>query len=260
MKFLRLQSSFSKRPKNSQTFKRNWRDTMNYDIRAVQKRLKELGFNPGPVDGVLGRRTIEAVKAFQAKEKLDIKMPGTIGPKTLAALFPEGGGKVEVTPLTTAPWFDLALRKKGLHEARDFSELSKFLKKDGKTLGDPRKLPWCGDFVETCIAVTVPGEPLPTNPYLARNWMKFGSSIKPTFGAVLVFWRGTKDGSSGHVGFAAGESSSSYYVLGGNQSDAITVVAISKARLLGARWPNTVPRPEIHLATMAGGVLSINEA
>ena len=45
-------------------------DTMNYDIRAVQKRLKELGFNPGPIDGVLGRRTIEAVKAFQVKEKL----------------------------------------------------------------------------------------------------------------------------------------------------------------------------------------------
>jgi uncharacterized protein (TIGR02594 family) len=233
---------------------------MNYDIRAVQKRLKTLGFDPGPIDGILGRRTIDAVAAFQEKEELDIKMPGTIGPKTLAALFPDDAQEAEAAPLTKAPWFELALRKKGLHEETNFKELSQFLKSDGRTLGDPRALPWCGDFVETCIAVTLPGEPLPTNPYLARNWLKFGASVKPTFGSVLVFWRGSKQGTSGHVGFAAGENASSYYVLGGNQSNAVTVAPIAKSRLLGARWPNSAPRPEVHLPKMSGGVLSINEA
>lgn len=232
---------------------------MSYDMKAIQKRLKELGFDPGPIDGVAGRRTIEAVKAFQEKRKLSIKMPGTIGAKTLAALFPEAGKQAEVRPLASIPWLDLAIRKKGLHESRDYRELSTFLKSDGRTLGDHRRLPWCGDFAETCIAVTLPDEPLPTNPYLARNWLKLGSAIKPTLGAVLVFWRGSKTGTSGHVGFAVGESGSSYYVIGGNQSNAITVAPISKARLLGVRWPATVARPEIHLPRMSGGVISVNE-
>jgi hypothetical protein len=26
-----------------------------------------------------------------------------------------------------------------------------WLKRDGRSLGDPSKNPWCGDFVETCI-------------------------------------------------------------------------------------------------------------
>lgn len=229
------------------------------DIRAVQKRLKELGFDPGPIDGQIGRLTTAAVTAFQQAKRIDAKYPGTIGPKTLAALFPE---KPEVTvPRPAAhPWFDLALRKKGLHEGRDYAELAKFLKSDGGTVGDPRRVPWCGDFVETCIAVTLPNEPLPTNPYLARNWLKFGQATKPTFGAVLVFWRGKKSGVSGHVGFAAGQSQSSYYLLAGNQSDAVSVAPISKTRLLGARWPSTMQLPEIALPIMKGGKLSINEA
>ena len=49
-------------------------------LTGVQYRLNALGFGAGPVDGVNGRRTIRAVKAFQDTYKL--KVDGVPGPKT----------------------------------------------------------------------------------------------------------------------------------------------------------------------------------
>jgi peptidoglycan hydrolase-like protein with peptidoglycan-binding domain len=34
-------------------------------VRDIQMKLRERGFDPGPVDGLLGRRTCDAVKAYQ---------------------------------------------------------------------------------------------------------------------------------------------------------------------------------------------------
>jgi peptidoglycan hydrolase-like protein with peptidoglycan-binding domain len=35
------------------------------DIRMVQARLKEGGFDPGPIDGVAGKRTLAALNAYR---------------------------------------------------------------------------------------------------------------------------------------------------------------------------------------------------
>jgi hypothetical protein len=35
-----------------------------------------------------------------------------------------------------------------------------WLKRDGRTLGDPSKNPWRGDFVQTCIRKALPNKPL----------------------------------------------------------------------------------------------------
>jgi peptidoglycan hydrolase-like protein with peptidoglycan-binding domain len=42
------------------------------EIVAVQTRLRRLGFNPGPADGVAGPRTVAAVRAFQAANGLPV--------------------------------------------------------------------------------------------------------------------------------------------------------------------------------------------
>jgi uncharacterized protein (TIGR02594 family) len=226
----------------------------------IQKRLKDLGFEPGPLDGTPGRQTSAAVRAFQRSKKLE--EDGIVGPATLAALFADKPTETMVE--SNLPWLDIARRKKGLHEGKNHAELSTFLRSDGKTLGDPAKNPWCGDFVETCIAVTLQNEPLPANPYLARNWLKFGKPIEPTMGAVAVYWRGKKQGSQGHVAFLVGEGNSAngpvFYNLGGNQSNAVTVTPIAKNRLLGCRWPASAATGPIHLAKMTGGRLSVDEA
>ena len=137
------------------------------------------------------------------------------------------------------PWIIEGKKVFGLHEARDKEALTAWLKSDGQRLGDTEELPWCGDYVETAIKNSLPQEqfkgPVGDNPYWARNWLSFGKKCPPTYGAIVVFSRG----SGGHVGFVVGEDSDEYYVLGGNQSNSVNITRIDKARLLGFRWPSS---------------------
>ena len=55
------------------------------NTREIQLALQAKGFDPGPIDGVRGRMTIAAVKAFQAANSLVVD--GIVGPRTSAALF-----------------------------------------------------------------------------------------------------------------------------------------------------------------------------
>jgi lysozyme family protein len=57
-----------------------------------------------------------------------------------------------------------------------------------------------------------------------------------TTGTVVVFRRGSNP-ALGHVGFAVGETATHVMVLGGNQSDAVTVAPMAKVDLLAQRWP-----------------------
>ncbi len=54
------------------------------DVKWLQTRLKELGYDAGPVDGVYGGLTKDAVTKFQTAKGLTID--GWAGPETLAAL------------------------------------------------------------------------------------------------------------------------------------------------------------------------------
>ena len=209
-------------------------------IRLIQSGLHQLGHSPGVMDGVWGLRTARAVKALLAAN----------------------GRAASMSPPGPLPWISEAKLALGRHEVRDRSWLMAWLKRDGRSLGDPAKTPWCGDFVETCLRVALPDEPLlgalGSNPYWARNWMLFGQQVPPIAGAVLIFERG----SGGHVGFAMGQDDTHFYVLGGNQSDAVTLARIAKSRLIGARWPTTWPPRLQRLPTMTPGDVptSTNEA
>lgn len=119
---------------------------------------------------------------------------------------------------------------------------------------------WCGLFVAECIATSYPTEKLPLNFLGARQWLSFGVMTTPGYGAILVFWRGTKAGWQGHVGFYVGEDSNYFYVLGGNQSDSVSITKVAKERLLGARVPvsaHFIPRV---IRMSVAGDASTNEA
>jgi peptidoglycan hydrolase-like protein with peptidoglycan-binding domain len=64
------------------------------DVRALQHRLDELGYAPGPVDGIYGERTTESVAAYQHAAGLDVT--GQADRTTVAGLE---RGDHEVTPL-----------------------------------------------------------------------------------------------------------------------------------------------------------------
>lgn len=237
------------------------------NIREAQAALNALGLGPVEVDGAWGRESSKALRKFQERNP-PLLVDGALGPKSIAALL-KALRTTTATPksqipagTSELPWMAELYRRVGLHESRNKTELQKFLRSDGRTLGDPTKLPWCGDLVETVIGLTLPTELLPVNPYLARNWMKFGRSVEPIYGAVAVFWRGSRNGTSGHVGFIVGETKNGrkWVVAGGNQQNAITDNAeIDKSRLLGTRWPSSFPIVKGRLLVRSG-VHSVNEA
>lgn len=231
------------------------------DARAIQRILISIGYDLGKTgaDGVIGRMTTAAIAAFQQSRGLKVKWPGTIGPMTQAALV-AASSDPSPRPIVL-PWMEEAGRRLGLREREDNVELRAWLKSDGASVGDPAKLPWCGDFVETAVALTLPHEPLPANPYLARNWLKFGRPVPPAPGAVLVFWRASRTSIEGHVAFYVRENKDQFLILGGNQLNQVSETWIAKDRLLGARWPSTFDLPTTGAAwTTQSGANSANEA
>jgi len=55
------------------------------DVRSAQQALQGRGFNPGPIDGVMGPRTTAAVRDFQSKENLTVT--GQLDAETNARLM-----------------------------------------------------------------------------------------------------------------------------------------------------------------------------
>ena len=74
-----------------------WRGMEGEDVRLMQRRLYELGYYLGEIDGVFGLGTRSAVYAFQRAHKLE-KVDGKVGPATIAAMF---SGDVIVKPTPT---------------------------------------------------------------------------------------------------------------------------------------------------------------
>jgi len=92
----------------------------------------------------------------------------------------------------------------------------------------------------------------------SKAWADYGSLLRRDRlapGAILVFDRA----GGGHVGFYVGEDAGHYFVLGGNQGNAVNVMKLGKTRLVASRWPKGEPvigKP----VYMKGGKVSINEA
>lgn len=221
------------------------------NILEVQERLKDLGFYKGDLDGVKGAATDKAIVAF--KESIGFRARPYLGPLTIEALLSTPAGP-------NIPWMQEAVSVRDLHEVRDRAVLSKWFDKSVSWI-DPREVPWCGAFVATCLRKYNPNLVLPDNPLGARGWSKFGKSAHPGLGSILVFWRVSPNSWQGHVGFYYAEDDTHFHVLGGNQSNAVTVSRIAKNRLIASRWPSdyaSIPRPV--RVTSSGVLTSMNEA
>ena len=119
-------------------------------------------------------------------------------------------------------------------------------------------IPWCGLFVAT--VVNRAGYEVVDKPLWARSWLDYGINAQvPSLGDVLVF---SRDG-GGHVAFYVAEDAMCYHVMGGNQSDSVSITRVNKTRLLGARrskWKIAQPASVKPYKIGANGVVSTNEA
>lgn len=123
---------------------------------------------------------------------------------------------------------------------------------------------WCGLFMAVVAVRASQGRPerMPPPKYLsAADWLNYGTKVPiedAMLGDVLVF---TRDG-GGHVGICVGEDITAFHVLGGNQSDAVTITRIAKSRCSDVRRPiyNVTPANVRKIRYGAAGPLSTNEA
>jgi peptidoglycan hydrolase-like protein with peptidoglycan-binding domain len=65
-------------------------------VRDLQAALLSLGFNPGAVDGIFGKTTLAAVRAFQTAAK--VQVDGIVGPATWQALRAAAAAKKRGEP------------------------------------------------------------------------------------------------------------------------------------------------------------------
>lgn len=120
---------------------------------------------------------------------------------------------------------------------------------------------WCGLFM---AYVAIRGQKhVPMKSYdilRALKWTAFGTQVtEAMLGDVLVF----KRPGGGHVGMYIGEDDRYYHVLGGNQSNMVSITLLEKTRLLAIRRPiYSIGKPENvrKIRLSAVGVVSTNEA
>ncbi len=142
-------------------------------------------------------------------------------------------------------WLTIARRHLGEREiagAKSNPVIAGFYRAvNGANLRD--EVPWCAAFVGACLGKA--GLP-DTDSFMARSYLRYGNKLnKPQVGCIVVVWRGKKTASTGHVAFFLREVGGKIEVLGGNQSDSVSIARYAKSRLLGYRWPSdeAVPAP-----------------
>ncbi len=142
----------------------------------------------------------------------------------------------------SAPWMKYAKRDVGLKEIvgkRHEKKVVKMFADVGHSWVKDDETAWCAAFVGSCLERAGIKSTKALN---ARSYLKWGKMLaKPTPGCIVIFKRGSSTW-QGHVAFYVSETKTAVQVLGGNQSNSVSIANYSKAKLLGYRWPTDAPR------------------
>lgn len=139
------------------------------------------------------------------------------------------------------PWMVEAWREFGQRETPGRVDNPRILAMlaDAGHPGQPDETPWCAAFIGACLVrAGIPG----TGSLAARSYLDWGVGADgPALGAVAVLTR-SADPALGHVGFVVGTTEAHLFLLGGNQSNAVTVEAFTRSRVLAYRLPSRSAR------------------
>lgn len=117
-------------------------------------------------------------------------------------------------------------------------------------------VPWCAAFVGGCLeSAGIVSSRFES----AKSYLKWGVPLShPLLGCIVVFART----GGGHVGFVAGvDKEFRLMVLGGNQSDSVSIAPFERVRVVGYRWPKNFPETDATLPIFSSAApASSNEA
>jgi uncharacterized protein (TIGR02594 family) len=143
--------------------------------------------------------------------------------------------------------FDIAMKELGTAEIFGDTHNSRIVEYHAATSlrATSDEVPWCASFVNWCLKkATITG----TNSARARSFLTWGVAVsleEAERGDIVVLSRGT-NGQFGHVGFFAGQEGKSVLVLGGNQSNKVSLSPYPLHRILSIRraiMPSETPPP-----------------
>lgn len=154
------------------------------------------------------------------------------------------------------PWLVTARSLIGLKEIKgpqhdpEILQMWKNIKRGG--IKDD-ETPWCAAFVGSCLELNGIRS---TRFESAASYATWGQALsEPVYGCIAV---GKRSG-GGHVGFVVGMTEDGdLLLLGGNQSDSVSIVRYPRARVYAYRWPSEKP---LYAAEMPIGqaALSVKE-
>ena len=125
----------------------------------------------------------------------------------------------------------------GLHEQYDRQELANLVGVD------PLRTEWCAAFVNSVLNESgiAGSESVSEHPLLARSFLQWGTPVESQDilpGDLVIFPRGNSEW-QGHVGFYLRSINNNgkelYFILGGNQSNKVSVQSFSATNVLGIR-------------------------
>jgi len=135
--------------------------------------------------------------------------------------------------LNTPLWYALALQERGVVEGpgpKDNPRVQAYYRDAGFPGVKHDSVPWCAAFVG---AMLKRANERPSGSLLARSYLKWGEVLRqPKIGCIVIMQRGNST-FLGHVAFYAGPG----LILGGNQSDKVSIAGFDPRSVLGYRWP-----------------------
>ena len=145
---------------------------------------------------------------------------------------------------TRPPWVIEGLKWLNLHEApgkADNPEILEWAKAEGGKIASKYthdEIPWCSLFANMVLSkVGIQG----TKTLWALDWDKWGQKLP---GAAVGAFAPMKRDGGGHIVIVVGrDAHGNLMCLGGNQSDAVSIIAFPANRPLSFRWPVDVPVP-----------------
>ena len=201
-------------------------------------------------ESILSGAPVEATQAPRASDlESDLRGAGVADPDLVArgseitGIAPYIPGQVRGENNVTAnargnfSYLDAGRAMLGMTEGQDYEAISEFIKTFAGIEIDPRQTAWCAAFVNAMLGFDgIEG----TGQLNARSFLNFGTAVdEPKVGDVVVFSRGDPNGWQGHVGFFKGyDANGNILVMGGNQSNSVSVQSYSADRLLGVRRPS----------------------
>lgn len=142
------------------------------------------------------------------------------------------------------------LGTKEIKGAADNPKIMEMYRAVGHTQVEHDEVAWCAAFVGFCLEKAGLASTRKLN---ARSYLTWGEKIagpeQAREGDVVIFTRGANT-AQGHVAFFVKAAGAQIEVLGGNQSDAVSVARYAKSRLLGIRRPlraDVPQRPEMKI-------------